>query len=404
MNPAMMQGIYQVDGLGEYSLATSQHVHSADGRRDAQDARAGLDRLGVLDTAASLHGAHRAHAPAATLLPPTATSSTASPTPCPSRMERRKRPCWAAGTLVDTHLRRRAAAAPGTRPRHPRAYGAPGANRRNDYNAICCMPTASPGSTRRASTTCRFFHNDNVHADAVSKKSLKVLDAKLFADAGEHADFHLKHQLRVGGADRPVRPRARFTVSRASAGAGLFLDHRHPSRWRRPLKAAGERGAHRLGQGAAARRGAIIPASTNFRRPSPTASPMTGGGRAGARYLYICEFGLVHYCSQQARIPRSAAGPVRQGGSAARVPHPGRVENAPNCTISACIRSATVDHWRARASQDLAGHSRRSARRQFGDRAGPGADSLILRNNLWVSRQLKELVFSYLFLRLSEIS
>ena len=37
--------------------------------------------------------------------------------------------------------------------------------------------------------------------------------------------------------------------------------------------------------------------------------------RAGARYLYICEDGLVHYCTPAARVP---------GGSAGRVHHRGR--------------------------------------------------------------------------------
>ena len=36
--------------------------------------------------------------------------------------------------------------------------------------------------------------------------------------------------------------------------------------------------------------------------------------RAGARYLYICEDGLVHYCSQQRGYPGSPVGEVHSRG------------------------------------------------------------------------------------------
>ena len=41
--------------------------------------------------------------------------------------------------------------------------------------------------------------------------------------------------------------------------------------------------------------------------------------RAGARYLYICENGLVHYCSPAARLSRRPAGRVHEGGPEARI-------------------------------------------------------------------------------------
>ena len=45
------------------------------------------------------------------------------------------------------------------------------------------------------------------------------------------------------------------------------------------------------------------PASTIFSAVPSRDSPMTGTSRAGARYLYVCEDGLVHYCSQQRGTP-----------------------------------------------------------------------------------------------------
>ena len=42
--------------------------------------------------------------------------------------------------------------------------------------------------------------------------------------------------------------------------------------------------------------------------------------RAGARYLYICEDGLVHYCSQQRGYPAKPLTEYTRGGYPARVP------------------------------------------------------------------------------------
>ena len=42
--------------------------------------------------------------------------------------------------------------------------------------------------------------------------------------------------------------------------------------------------------------------------------------RAGARYLYICEFGLVHYCSQQRGYPGVPLAEYKTRGRQARVP------------------------------------------------------------------------------------
>ena len=77
---------------------------------------------------------------------------------------------------------------------------------------------------------------DNVMPDAVSKKSLKVLDAKLKMLA-EHADFHVNINSVVGGGI--ANPEDALTGQRARAGAGLLLDHRHHPRRQRPVEAAG---------------------------------------------------------------------------------------------------------------------------------------------------------------------
>ena len=66
--------------------------------------------------------------------------------------------------------------------------------------------------------------------------------------------------------------------------------------------------------------------------------------RAGSRYLYICENGLVHYCSQQRGFPGS---PLESYSIAdirreLMTPKP----CAPYCTVGCVHRVSTIDFWR----------------------------------------------------------
>ena len=67
--------------------------------------------------------------------------------------------------------------------------------------------------------------------------------------------------------------------------------------------------------------------------------------RAGGRYLYICEFGLVHYCSQQRGYPGVPVAEYMR----ADVQREFLTEKscAPNCTISCVHQVSYIDHWRA---------------------------------------------------------
>ena len=67
--------------------------------------------------------------------------------------------------------------------------------------------------------------------------------------------------------------------------------------------------------------------------------------RAGGRYLYICEDGLVHYCSQQRGYPgvpiaEYTREDVKREFLTAK-------SCAPNCTIGCVHRISYIDHWRA---------------------------------------------------------
>ena len=73
--------------------------------------------------------------------------------------------------------------------------------------------------------------------------------------------------------------------------------------------------------------------------------------RAGSRYLYICEDGLVHYCSQQRGSP---AIPLENYDAAdLQREHASIKLCAPFCTISCVHQASTVDQFRDNPSQAL---------------------------------------------------
>ncbi|HEY0175586.1 MAG TPA: hypothetical protein VGC08_04360, partial [Pedobacter sp.] len=62
------------------------------------------------------------------------------------------------------------------------------------------------------------FHETDNQLDAVSKKSLKVLDAKLKMLA-EHAEFHVNINSVVGGGI--ANPEDAYTISQRALGLGF---------------------------------------------------------------------------------------------------------------------------------------------------------------------------------------
>ena len=145
---------------------------------------------------------------------------------------------------------------------------------------------------------------DNVMPDDVSKKRLKVLDKKLQLLA-EHAEFHVNINSVVGGGIR--NPHDALVVGRRAVQLGftstIGIIHDGDGQ----LQPLGDDGARSLPQDEEAGRRSITRASTGSRTTSPHGKPNDWRCRAGARYLYICEDGLVHYCSQQRGYPGHAA-------------------------------------------------------------------------------------------------
>ncbi len=181
---------------------------------------------------------------------------------------------------------------------------------------------------------------DNVQPDAVSKKSLKVLDQRLVWLA-EFADFHVNINSVVGGGI--AHPEDAYTVSSRALSLGFSstigiihdgsgqlksLGGEERTVWERVRKMT-RRSYSRF---------------NGFQEAIANGMPNDWRCRAGSRYLYICEQGLVHYCSQQRGYPGT---PIASYGKA-DIQREFLSEKgcAPNCTISCVHQVSYIDHWR----------------------------------------------------------
>jgi MoaA/NifB/PqqE/SkfB family radical SAM enzyme len=140
---------------------------------------------------------------------------------------------------------------------------------------------------------------DNVNPDEVSKKSLRVLDKKLVW-LSELAEFRVNINSVIGGGIKT--PEDAVVIGRRavelgfSSSFGVIHDGLGTLK---PLKGV-ERDVYfqmkRLGHSSYSR-------VNGFQDNLVDGKPNEWRCRAGARYLYICEDGLVHYCSQQRGYP-----------------------------------------------------------------------------------------------------
>jgi MoaA/NifB/PqqE/SkfB family radical SAM enzyme len=182
---------------------------------------------------------------------------------------------------------------------------------------------------------------DNVNPDDVSKKSLKVLDRKLQLLA-EHADFHVNINSVVGGG--VSHPQDALTIGKRalelgfSSTVGIIHDG---SGQVQPLNDDEQRVYHEM-KGLEKRSFTRVNA---FQDNIALGLPNQWRCRAGARYLYICEDGLVHYCSQQRGYP---AIPLEKY-TVADIRREFYTEKscAPHCTVSCVHQVSVVDAWRA---------------------------------------------------------
>jgi len=182
---------------------------------------------------------------------------------------------------------------------------------------------------------------DNVTPDDVSKKSLKVLYRKLELLA-EYADFHVNINSVVGGGVR--NPQDALTIGKRaldlgfSSTVGIIHDG---SGQLQPLNQEERRIYHEM----KSMEKSSFTRINGFQDNIALGRPNQWRCRAGARYLYICEDGLVHYCSQQRGYP--AIPLEKYTVEDIRREYRSEKNCAPNCTVSCVHQVSVFDSWRA---------------------------------------------------------
>src|ERR1700756_587312 len=182
---------------------------------------------------------------------------------------------------------------------------------------------------------------DNVNPDEVSKKSLKVLDKKLQLLA-EHADFHVNINSVVGGGI--THPQDALVIGKRAVELGftstIGIIHDDTGQLQ-PLNDEERRIYHEM----QALEKSSFTRVNAFQDNIAKGLPNDWRCRAGARYLYICENGLVHYCSQLRGYPGI---PLEQYSlDDLRREYLTEKSCAPHCTVSCVHQVSIFDSWRA---------------------------------------------------------
>ncbi|MGH9357807.1 MAG: radical SAM protein [Terriglobia bacterium] len=182
---------------------------------------------------------------------------------------------------------------------------------------------------------------DNVMPDDVSKKSLKVLDKKLQTLA-EHAEFGVNINSVLGSAIR--NPDDAIAVARRAVSFGFSTTvgviHDHSGQ----LVPLNSRQQEIFDEVAAMDKRSYARFYEVFQRNIARGAENRWRCRAGSRYLYVCEDGLVHYCSQQRGYPAIPLSDYTR----AHIEHEYLTEKpcAPRCTVSCVQVIGMFDNWR----------------------------------------------------------
>jgi MoaA/NifB/PqqE/SkfB family radical SAM enzyme len=215
---------------------------------------------------------------------------------------------------------------------------------------------------------------DNVIPDDVSKKSLRVVHKKLRLLA-EHAQFDVNVNSVVGSSIRT--PEDALVISRCALDLGLSstvgLIH-NDSGSLQPLSESQQSVCQQIERLKKPLHTAAL--YNRFHKNLVRGLPNDWHCRAGSRYLYICEDGLVHYCSQQRGYPAIPLEKYTQE-NLEREYHAVK-QCAPYCTISCVQRGSMIDELRENPMEAIT---------RFFPSHGPGVSSeipLVVRILTWL--------------------
>ncbi len=187
---------------------------------------------------------------------------------------------------------------------------------------------------------------DNVEPDGVSAKSLSLIEDRLLLLA-RHARFDVNVNTVIGAGHRPSDAvEIARRVCRHGFSHSVGLAHASGGDLRRigPGECSAYRAVGRESGSALHRFNYLL-----FQRRLIEGGPCRWNCRAGARFLYVCEHGRVHWCSQR----RGRPGIPLQSYGAADIRRAFRTDKAcaPYCTLNCVHHVSALDRWRGR--QDL---------------------------------------------------
>ena len=192
---------------------------------------------------------------------------------------------------------------------------------------------------------------DNVLPDATSKKSLKVLDRKLQWLA-EFAEFGVTINSVLGAGIQ--NPEDSFMVGQRArelgfgGTVGILHDHTGQLKPLAPEQQAVYERFRKL-------KGPLFSFAhfDSFQDNISCGTAHQWHCRAGGRFLYICEDGVVHYCSQQRGRPGIPLAEYTREDLIREAATPKGC--APFCTISCVHQTAMLDDFHERPRETLAG-------------------------------------------------
>ena len=195
---------------------------------------------------------------------------------------------------------------------------------------------------------------DNVQPDDVSMKSLKVLDQKLKL-LSEHAIFQVNINSVLGSG--VANSEDALAIARRALGLGFtstvgIIHDGHGQL--RPLAPRD----HEIFQQILALGKRSFSRFNGFQLNIAEGKPNEWRCRSGSRYLYICEDGLVHWCSQQRGRPGTPLAEYTRED--VRREYLTRKPCAPKCTVSCVQQISIIDNWRGEQNLKPTPPSRRN--------------------------------------------
>ncbi|HXE11851.1 MAG TPA: radical SAM protein [Bryobacteraceae bacterium] len=203
---------------------------------------------------------------------------------------------------------------------------------------------------------------DNVQPDDVSKKSLKVLDRKLEWLA-QYADFDITINSVLGSGISQSEDAYQVAVRARELGFTSTVGILHDGHGQLAPLNEEQHNVHdrilRLGTGLFS-----FAHHDSFQQNIAAGLPNQWHCGAGGRFLYVCEEGLVHYCSQQRGRPGIPLAEYTREDILREGAKPKGC--APFCTISCVHQTAMLDTFREKPKEALAGIIERRQEREPG--------------------------------------